>query len=54
MNWNEMDTKRFQQKEKIVPVGRLSITMSPTESDENGACTVVSQYGGTASACAEA
>jgi len=54
INWKETETRRFQQKEKREPVGRESMTISPIESGEKGACTVVSQYGGTASAWAEA
>lgn len=54
INWKETETRRFQQNEKSEPVGNESMTISPAESGENGACIVVSQYGGTASACAEA
>jgi len=40
----------FHKKEKTEPVGKESMIISPAELGENGAWTVVSQYGGTASA----
>jgi hypothetical protein len=42
-NWNEMVTSMFHKNENNVPVGRLSMIMSPGESEEKGAWTVVSQ-----------
>ena len=55
-NWKEIETSMFQRKENTVPVARPSIGKSPDciDSSDGGACTVVSQYGGTASACADA
>ena len=50
-NWKEIDIRRFQRNENTDPVGRWSMIIS---SGEDGACTVVSQYGGTESAWAEA
>lgn len=53
-NWNEMDTSIFQRKEKRLPVVKPSIIMSPGVLEDEGAWIVVSQYGGTESACADA
>lgn len=51
-SWKEMLTSAFQRKENALPVGSASTTTSPGVAAALGACTVVSQYGGTASACA--
>jgi hypothetical protein len=51
-NWKDIETSMFHRKENREPVGRASMIISPIDSGENGAWTVVSQYGGTASACA--
>ncbi len=53
-NWKEMETSMFQRKEKREPVGSASTTMSPGAVEAEGILIVVSQYGGTASACADA
>ena len=55
-NWKDLETSMFQRKEKTVSVAKFSIRTSPgtikAGDRDEGAWTVVSQYGGTASACA--
>jgi len=48
-NWKKKEVKRLKVKTRTLPAGRSSIIISP---ESEGATTVVSQYGGTASAWA--
>ena len=48
-NWKKNEVKRLKTKMRMLPAGRSSIINSP---GSEGATTVVSQYGGTASAWA--
>lgn len=52
MNWKNHEMKTLAKKSSQEPVGRSSTTMSELGSRLPGAWIVVSQYGGTASACA--
>ena len=52
MNWKKYEMKMLARKRNIEPVGRSSTIMSALGSRLDGAWMVVSQYGGTASACA--
>jgi len=54
MNWKKKEMKRLRPNIQKEPEGRSSMIMSALGSSPAGACTVVSQYGGTESACASA
>jgi hypothetical protein len=50
MNWKKKEANRLRAKIQIDPEGRSPMIMSDVKSRSDGACTVVSQYGGTVSA----
>lgn len=53
-NWKKNDVNMFPKNVIRDPVGRSSMIIPASVSKPDGACIVVSQYDGTASACAAA
>jgi hypothetical protein len=54
INWKEKETKRVETNARIEPEARLPTIIPASVSIPEGACIIVSQNGGTASAWAAA